>query len=165
MGQNFKALKLIFITMIIVSCNKKSENLEEDSKSNLNNSKILSFNFPDTIKLNKVIEGRLQYDINNIGFDPSIIDTRFLELILSADINKELANYDEINNKRLLTYVDSLAKGDFKFQAVFEKKGNQTLNIAIRDYMYLKPDEDMPSDKIKLRTSDCIFSKNVYVID
>lgn len=166
MGQIFKIPKFIFILFIITSCsNKKEENLEKEFESNLDKNKIISFEFPNTLKLNEVIEGKLQYDINITDFNSDTIDGRFLELILSTNINKELANYDEINNDRLLTYVDSLAKGNFVFKAVFENKGKQTLNIAIRDYMYLTPDENTPSEKIRLRRSDCLFSKSVYVVD
>lgn len=166
MEQIFKALKLILIILMIISCNsKKDESTDNIFDKSIDKNKILSYNFPDTVKLNKVIDGKLQYDINNISFDSSIISSRFLELILSTDINKELANYDEIDDNRLLSYVDSLAIGKFNFKAVFEKKGKQTLNIAIRDYMYLKPNKNTPPDKMTLRTSDCLFSKDVYVVE
>ena len=87
-----------------------------------------------------------------------------MELILSTSIKKNLAEYKEIDKNRLLSFVDSIPTGKFKIVAVFEQAGKQILNIAIRDHMFLKPDKNTPSDKIKLRTSDCLFSKEVYVI-
>lgn len=166
MGQIFKTIKYFLIALIIISCNsKEKKDSYEINKEYLNKNKILSHTFPDTVKINKVIEGSLQYDVNNVGFDSDSINSRFLELLLSTSINKELADYNEIDRNRLLSFVDSLSVGKFKFYAVFEKKGKQTLNIVIRDYMYLKPDKNIPSDEIKLRTSDCLFSKEVYVVD
>ena len=84
--------------------------------------KILSCSFPDTVKLNKVIEGRLLYDVNNISFDYKLINKRYLHLILTTNKTKELMSYDEIEQDYLLGYMDSLNIGDFKFKAVFEKK-------------------------------------------
>ncbi|MDN3672966.1 hypothetical protein QWY99_07865 [Flavobacterium branchiarum] len=160
MEQIFKITKCIFIALIIISCNNKKE---ESSKEELNKSKILYCSFPDTVKINKVVDGKLQYYASNS--DSSITSSRFLELLLSTNINKELANYDEIDNNRLLSYVDSLNTGKFEFKAVFEKKGKQTLNIVIRDNKFLKPQKNMPSDKITLRRDDCLFSKEVFVVD
>lgn len=164
MGQTFKIIRCLFIALIIISCNNKKE---ENSKTDLNlyKNKILSYNFPDTVKVNKVIEGKLQYDVNSIEIDSSITSKRFLVLLLSTSINKELADYNEVNNNRLLSYIDSLNTGKFEFKAVFEKKGKQMLNIAIRDYKYLKPKKNTPPDKIVIRTRDCVFSKEVYVVD
>jgi hypothetical protein len=164
MEQIFKITRYVFIALIIISCNnKKDENLKEALKNNLSKSKILFCSFPDTVKVNKVIDGKLQYDVSNI--DSTITSSRFLVLVLSTSVNKELANYNEVNNNALLSYVDSLNTGKFEFKAVFEKKGKQMLNIVIRDYKYLKPDKNTPQDKIRLRTSDCLFSKEVYVVD
>ena len=39
------------------------------------------------------------------------------------------------------------------------------LNIVIRDNMFLKPEKNSPKDKITLRTADCVFSKDVFVIE
>lgn len=164
MEQIFKIARCVFILLIVISCNNKREdNLNEDSKKNLNKSKIIYCSFPDTAKINKVIDGKLQYDVKNV--DSSITSSRFLELLLSTGINKELANYNEVNDNALLSYVDSLNTGKFAFKAVFEKKGKQTLNIVIRDNKFLKPQKNTPSDKMTLRTSDCLFSKEVYVVD
>lgn len=164
MEQIFKITKCVFIALIIISCNnKKEENLKEDLEKNLNKSKILYCNFPDTVEVNKVIDGKLQYDVSNI--DSKITSSRFLELLLSTSINKELANYNEIEKNVLLSYVDTLNTGKFEFKAVFEKKGKQMLNIVIRDNKFLKPQKNTPSDKITLRRDDCLFSKKVYVVD
>lgn len=164
MEQIFKIARCVFILLIVISCNNKREdNLNEDSKKNLNKSKIIYCSFPDTVKINKVIDGKLQYDVKNV--DSSITSSRFLELLLSTSINKELANYNEVNDNALLSYVDSLNTGKFAFKAVFEKKGKQTLNIVIRDNKFLKPKRNTPSDKITLRREDCLFSKEVFVVD
>ncbi len=174
MGQVFKIILYTYLSFLFVSCNhKKKESINtivNDTVSvvidtSIYKNKILSCSFPDTVKLNKVIEGRLLYDVNNISFDYKLINKRYLHLILTTNKTKELMSYDEIEQDYLLGYMDSLNIGDFKFKAVFEKKGNQTLNIAIRDYMYLMPDKNTPPDKINLRTSDCEFSKKAYVID
>lgn len=164
--QIFKKIKWLLLTLIIISCNNKKE--QEKSKVlkiDQEKSKILSISFPDTVKLKKVIGGELKYDINNIGFNSDSISSRFLELLLSTSINKELANYNQIDNSRLLSYVDTIPTGKFSFKAVFEKKGKQTLNIVIRDNMFLKPDGKLPKDKMKLRTADYLFSKEVMVVD
>lgn len=167
MEQIFKTIKFIPILLILISCNsKKDEN--RDNQTNVNNNidknKILTYEFPDTVKINTVVKGKIEYDIKNINFDSKLISSRFLELLISTKINKELANYKEIDNNRLLTYTDSIPTGNFDFRAVFETEGRQMLNIVIRDYMFLKPDESTPDDKMVLRTSDCLFSKEVYVI-
>jgi len=164
MEQIFKIIRYALIPLIIISCNnKKEENSSESVKKDLEKSKILFCSFPDTVKVNKIIDGKLQYDVSNI--DSSITSSRFLELLLSTNINKELANYDEIDNNRLLSYVDSLNTGKFEFKAVFEKKGKQTLNIVIRDNKFLKSQKNIPLDKMILRREDCLFSKEVYVVD
>lgn len=164
MEQIFKIISFAFTVLLITSCNnKKEENSNQDLKSNLSKSKILFCSFPDTVKVNKVIDGKLQYDVSNI--DSTITSSRFLVLLLSTSVNKELADYDEVNNNRLLTYVDSLNTGKFEFKAVFEKKGKQMLNIVIRDNKFLKNQKNIPPDKMILRTSDCLFSKEVYVVD
>lgn len=163
MEQIFKISRYVFILFMIFSCNnKKEENSNEVLKNNLDKNKILFYSFPDTVKVNKVIDSKLQYDVTNI--DSSITSSRFLELLLSTSINKELANYNEVDNNRLLSYVDSLNTGKFEFKAVFEKKGKQMLNIVIRDNKFLKP-KNTPSDKIILRRDDCLFSKEVFVVD
>ena len=77
----------------------------------------------------------------------------------------QLAEYNEVDKDRLLSYIDSIPTGKFTFVAVFEKKGNQMLNIVIRDNMFLKPEKNSPKDKITLRTADCVFSKDVFVIE
>ncbi|KAF2082444.1 hypothetical protein [Flavobacterium sharifuzzamanii] len=160
----YKIAKCLLVTFFIISCNNKKEgNSNEGFKENLYKNKILFSSFPDTVKVNKVIDGNLQYDVSN--FDSNITSNRFLELLLSTSINKELANYNEIQKNVLLSYVDSLNTGKFKFKAVFEKKGKQMLNIAIRDYKFLKPSKNTSPDKMVLRTSDCLFSKEVYVIE
>ncbi len=167
MEQIFKITRIIiFISFIfsIVSCQKDKSEIKH-TDSGINKNKIISVKFPDTVKLNKVIEGTLQYDITNTGFNKEIISSRFLELILSTSINKELADYDKINSNRLLSFIDSIPTGKFKIAAVFEKKGNQILSIAIRDNMFLKPDKNTPKDKMTLRRADCLFSKEVYVED
>lgn len=155
-----KTTKYFLIAVMLISCGSK-----EDKKSIELNNKIISHSFPDTIKLNKVIEGNLQYNLNEIGFESDSISSRFLELLLTTSINKELADYNQVNDNLLLSYLDSLPTGKFKFRAVFKKKGKQTLNIAIRDYMFLKPNKNTSHDKVNLRTSDCLFSKEVYVVD
>lgn len=166
MEQTFKSrIIIIFISFIfsIISCQKeKIEKKQTDY--GINKSKIISCNFPDTIKLNKVVEGKIKYDVNNLDFNKNLISSRFLELILSTNINKNLAEYKEIDKNRLLSFVDSIPTGTFKIAAVFEHEGKQILNIAIRDYMYLKPTKATPRDKIILRTSDCLFSKQVFVV-
>jgi len=166
MEQIFKVIKCAFILLIIISCNnKKAENSNQDLETDLDlyKNKILFCSFPDTVKVNKVIEGRLEYDVSNI--DSSITSSRFLELLLSTNINKELAGYKEIENNILLSYVDTLNTGKFEFKAVFEKKGKQMLNIVIRDNKFLKNQKNIPQDKMILRTSDCLFSKEVFVVD
>ncbi|MCD0464145.1 hypothetical protein [Flavobacterium sp. ENC] len=160
MEQIFKITKCVFIALIIISCNNKKE---ESSKEELNKSKILYCSFPDTVKINKVIDGKIQYDVSNV--DSKITSSRFLELLLSTSINKELANYNEIEKNVLLSYVDSLNTGTFEFKAVFEKKGKQMLNVVIRDNKFLKPQKNTPADKIILRRQDCLFSKEVFVVD
>lgn len=168
MGQVFKVIICVFIVLIIISCNnKKEENSNQNSITDLDlyKNKILYCSFPDTVKVNKVIEGKLQYDVNSIEIDSSITSSRFLQLLLSTSINKELADYNEINSNRLLSYVDKSNTGKFEFKAVFEKKGKQTLNIVIRDHKFLKPKKNTPKDKMIIRTRDCLFSKEVYVVD
>jgi hypothetical protein len=160
MEQIFKIAKYVFITIMLISCGTR-----EEKKFVEVNNKILSHSFPDTVKINTVIEGSLKYDVNSIGFESDSIASRFLELLLTTSINQELANYNQVDNNRLLSYVDSLPTGKFKFHAVFEKKGKQMINVVIRDYMYLKPDKNTPHDKMTLRISDCLFSKEVYVVD
>lgn len=160
MEQIFKITKCVFIALIIISCNNKKE---ESSKEELNKSKILYCSFPDTVKINKVTDGKIQYDVSNV--DSKITSSRFLELLLSTSINKELANYNEIEKNVLLSYVDSLNIGTFEFKAVFEKKGKQMLNIVIRDNKFLKNQKNTPPDKIILRRDDCLFSKEVFVVD
>lgn len=164
MERIFKIISFAFTVLLITSCNnKKEENSKEALKSNLSKSKILFCSFPDTVKVNKVIDGKLQYDVSNV--DSTITSSRFLVLVLSTSVNKELANYNEVDNNALLSYVDSLNTGKFEFKAVFEKKGKQMLNIVIRDHKFLKPQKNIPRDKMILRTSDCLFSKEVYVVD
>lgn len=164
MGQIFKITKCVFIALIIISCNnKKEENSTKALKNNLNKSKILFCSFPDTVKVNKIIDGKLQYDVSSI--DSSITSSRFLELLVSTSTNKELANYNEVEKNILLSYVDSLNTGKFEFKAVFEKKGKQMLNIVVRDNKFLKPQKNAPPDKMTLRRMDCLFSKEVFVVD
>ena len=166
MVQIFKITIYIFITLIFISCNsKKEEKIINVFEKNIHENKILSYNFPDTVRQNTVINGRLRYNINNINFDPELINNRYLHMILTTNKYKELLSFDEIEEDYLLGYVDSLNTGKFNFKAVFKDGGNQVLNIAIRDYMYLKPNENTPPDKMTLRTSDCLFSKKVYVIE
>lgn len=166
MEQIFNIPKIIiFISFIfsIVSCQKdKTEKKHTDSSINKN--KIISINFPDTVKLNKVIRGTLQYDITNIGFDKKTISSRFLHLILTTNKKDHLLGYDQIEKDYLIGFVDSIPTGKFKIAAVFEQEGKQILNIAIRDNMFLKHSKDTPKDKITLRTADCLFSKEVYVV-
>ena len=165
MEQIFKTSKIvIFISFIfsIVSCQKdKSEIKYIDS--GINENKIIYVKFPDTVKLNKVIEGTLQYDITNTGFNKEIISSRFLHLILATNRKESLVGYDQLEKDYLLGFIDSIPTGKFKIAAVFKKKGKQILNIAIRDNMFLKPDKNTPKDKMTLRRADCLFSKEVFV--
>lgn len=166
MVQIFKKTKWLFIMLMIISCNNKKEiDSKKVLKKKINNSKIISCNFPDTVKLNKVVEGTLQYDLTNIGFDSDSISSRYLHLILATNRKEKSLEYNQIEKDYLLGFVDSIPTGKFKIVAVFEKKGKQILNIAIRDHMFLKPDGKLPKDKMKLRTADCLFSKEVMVVD
>lgn len=167
MEQIFKTTGIIiFISFIFsnISCQKdKSEIKHIDS--GINKNKIISVKFPDTVKLNKVIEGTLQYDITNVDFNKKIISSRFLHLILATNRKESLIGYDQLEKDYLLGFIDSIPTGKFKIAAVFEKKGKQILNIAIRDNMFLKPDKNTPKDKMTLRRADCLFSKEVFVED
>ncbi|WP_192501961.1 hypothetical protein [Flavobacterium sp. PL002] len=166
MEQIIKKTKWLLILSLVIACNnKKNKNLDRDNKYDNNISKILSISFPDTVRLNTVVEGQLQYDLNNIGFDSDSISSRFLHLILTTNRKEKLLGYNQMEKDYLLGYVDSIPTGKFKFAAVFEKKGKQMLNIAIRDNMFLKHDGELSEDEMKLRTADCLFSKEVYVIE
>lgn len=167
MEQIFKTSKIIiFISFIfsVVSCQKDKSEIKH-TDSGINKNKIIYVKFPDTVKLNKVIEGTLQYDITNTGFNKEIISSRFLHLILATNRNERLMGYDQLEKDYLLGFIDSIPTGKFKIAAVFEKKGKQILNIAIRDNMFLKPDKNTPKDKMTLRRADCLFSKEVFVKD
>jgi hypothetical protein len=165
MEQIFKTSKIvifIFSIVSIVSCQKDKSEIKH-TDSGIDKNKIIYVKFPDTVKLNKVIEGTLQYDITNVGFDKSTISSRFLHLILTTNRKESLVGYDELEKDYLLGFIDSIPTGKFKIAAVFEKKGKQILNIAIRDNMFLKPDKNTPKDKMTLRRADCLFSKEVFV--
>lgn len=167
MEQIFKITRvIIFISFLfsVISCQKDKTEIKH-ADSNINKNKIISFKFPDTVKRNKVIEGTLQYDIINTSYNKEAISSRFLHLILATNRKETLIGYDQLEKDYLLGFVDSIPTGKFKIAAVFEKKGKQILNIAIRDNMFLKPDKKTPKGKITLRTSDCSFSKEVFVED
>lgn len=157
-----KTIWLLILSLFIACNSKKDENLIND---NTDRSKVLSISFPDTVKLNKVVEGQLEYDLNNIGFDTDSISSRYLHLILATNRKEKLLGYNQIEKDYLLGYVDSIPTGKFKFVAVFEMKGKQMLNIAIRDNMFLKNNGELSEDEMKLRTADCLYSKEVYVIE
>lgn len=166
MEQIFKKLKYLFFIIIVISCNtKKKDETDYSVDTSTNKSKIMFHNFPDTVKINTVVEGDIHYDIINDEYNKKMIDDRFLELLISTSINKELAEYDKVHDNLLLSFTDTIPTGKFHFPAVFEKTGRQTLNLVIRDHMFLKPDKNTPSDKVVLRKLDCSFSKDVYVIE
>jgi len=167
MAQIFKIMKYLIFILFVVSCNNKKSK-DTNSKfiyDNNSNDKIISHNFPDTVKINTVVKGNILYDIENKEQNKNLIDDRFLELLISTSTNKELAEYNEVNKNLLLSFTDTIPTGKFYFPAVFEKKGKQMLNLVIRDNMFLKPDKHTPSDKVVLRTRDCLFSKEVYVVE
>ena len=167
MEQIFKSRRIIILIIFVYSCIscKKEKTENTHTGYSINKSKIISCNFPDTVKLNKVVEGTLQYDITNIDFNKNIITSRFLRLILTTNRRENLLGYDQIEKDYLLGFIDSIPTGKFKIAAVFEKKGKQMLNIAIRDHMFLRPDKNTPPDKITLRTADCLFNIQVFVVE
>ena len=98
MGQIIKILKYLFIFLLIISCKNEEKNNLKVAKGKVIDDRIISHNFPDTVKINTLVEGSIQYDIKNIEYKKNMINDRFIELLISTSINKTLAGYDEINN-------------------------------------------------------------------
>lgn len=166
MVQILKNINYFLVFIFLISCNFKSDENDKKNEANKNiGSEIISYNFPDTVKINAVVEGNIVYDIINNDLVNNIINDRFLELLVSTSVNKTHSEYDEVNSNLLISFTDTIPTGKFHFPAVFKNKGKQTLNVVIRDHMFLKPDNNTPSDKVVLRTRDCLFSKEVYVIE
>jgi hypothetical protein len=167
-----KYILMLLLLYFINSCENK-ENLKQKIIKNktehisIYKRKILSLDFPDTVKLNKVVEGNLTYDVNNIGFDPKLINSRFTVYISASNLNEEkYIPFDKLDKYAEWSIVDTLNNGKYRFYAVFEKKGRQTLNIGIMDFFYLKPSKHKSNkDKITLRKSESFMYKVVYVID
>ena len=66
MEQIFKKLKYSLFIIIVISCNNdKNDKLNSIVDKSMDKSKILVHNFPDTVKINTVVEGYIHCDIKN----------------------------------------------------------------------------------------------------
>jgi len=165
--RNLSFKTLIFFSFYIISCQTK-ENDDEMIINNISSyevskNELTYFSFPDTVKINNLIDGELTYNLDYVDIDKKEISYRYIVLVVNVD-DKDLLSFDEIYNNSLLGYVDTLATGNFKFKAVFTKKGNQVLNLAIQDNMNLKDGgyKNHP-DSMRVSKNVVTISKTIFV--
>jgi Leucine-rich repeat (LRR) protein len=158
---------ILFFSFLLISCHTKKNEDEIIKKGiikkEVKKKELTYFSFPDTVKINKLIDGELSYNLDYVDIDKKEISYRYIFLIVNVD-EKDLSSYEEINNKRLLGFIDTLATGNFKFKAVFTKKGNQVLNLAIQDNMNLRDGgfKNHP-DSMRVSKNEVTISKTVFV--
>lgn len=163
---NFKTI-VFFLFFYIISCQTRTNDNEivknKINKKEVKKKELTYFSFPDTVKINNLIDGELTYNLDYVDIDKKEISYRYIVLVLNVD-DKDLLSFDEIYNNSLLGYVDTLATGNFKFKAVFTKKGNQVLNLAIQDNMNLRDGgyKNHP-DSMRVSKNVVTISKTVFV--
>ena len=160
-----KIIGLCIVIVSLLSCINKI-NEEKPKSIEANKQALTFFHFPDTVKINNLIDGKLIYNLNFTDYKKDdIIESRYIYLIVNVD-DEDLLSFEEINNKRLLGFIDTLSTGEFKFKAVFTKKGNQVLNLAIQDNVIFKNNEykDNP-DTVNVYKKELTISKTVFVED
>lgn len=157
---NFKTI--LFFSFLLISCHPK-KNEDEIIKKEVKKNKLTYFSFPDTVKMNKLIDGELTYNLDYVDIDKKEISYRFIFLAINVD-EKDLLSFEEIHNNSLLGYVDTLVTGNFKFKAVFTKRGNQVLNLAIQDNMNLRDGgyKNHP-DSMRVSQNEVTISKTIFV--
>src|SRR5690606_17405977 len=148
---------------ILLSCSnsskQKDEELTEISTKN-QHQEFLMFDFPDTVQVNKIITGRLQYNLNN--GDESNMGSRHILLFIKTE-KKERFTLDEIKRVNSLGYEDTIGNGFFTFEAVFSKQGRQFLNGVIDDVIFLE-DNNLQKDSLMMKRKETQFTKDVYVV-
>jgi len=157
-----KMLLCFSLVLMLLSCkednNKHSDVLSD--QANFEKKKILFFEFPDTVVMNKLTPGKLRY---NTSLKNSDFDERYFFLHLETNQDKKdvsLKEMLEINDRSV--YEDTIGDGWFSFQAIFTKSGESTLHCVVEDIIVW--DNQLKGEKVKMNSMETIITKDVYVV-
>ena len=152
-------LLTITLLLLLLSCSENRKGEKDKQVSQNKRDVILSFEFPDTVKLNTRIKGKLKYNKNFFVSDTSKVSERHTYLHLTVNQKPDtvlLKQFDKISNR--LAFQESLKGGDFKFFSVFKEPGKHYLHGAIEDIFVLE------DNNTETEIKEVTFMKEVFVV-
>lgn len=148
----------VILILIIASCNKKSELLEDNI--NINEPKIIGFKFPDTVSKNQETLGELKYNLKIDTLESSDIIERYTLFYITTE--KNAIGVEAIEKTEHNIFLDTIGNGTFKFKVKFANTGNQLLSGVVEDVVMFKGEK---KDKILTITDETSVMWEVFVKD
>jgi hypothetical protein len=133
--------------------------VSKDTLQFRNKSPITFFKFQDTIILNHDVSGEIKYNYEFDGLKLSDIDKRYTFLYITTQ--KEALDLETIKNTSHNIFIDTIGNGIFYFNAKFTNLGNNLLNGAIEDIIYLKG--ITKEGKVEIIKKKINLSKEVFI--
>ena len=157
-----RILPFFSLILMIISCKENtSRSLGKlNNEHKISQDKILSFEFPDTVQVNKLINGGLKY---NTDLEDSNFEERNIFLYVSTNQKKERESLEKmIESPNLLIHEDTIGNGQFSFQAVFTKTGKSYLHCLVQDIVFLNEEAKKSGTGAIINETD--LNKRIYVI-
>uniref|UniRef100_UPI001E2D2A25 hypothetical protein n=1 Tax=Gillisia sp. CAL575 TaxID=985255 RepID=UPI001E2D2A25 len=133
-----KRLSILLISLLALnSCKEdKSKSLlqEKPSDSKQDNREINTFTFPDTVFINTMVKGVIEYNRNFGNTNDSKIKERYIFFHVGTDQNYEnleIEEFDRFPNR--LAFEDTIGNGLIQFETVFTKSGLNYLHGVVKD--------------------------------
>lgn len=160
----------ILITTLIIlnffSCKEETKEHFGNNQINIKNNKIKFFNFPDTVKLQKMVDGVLNYNMEIEKLDQKNIKEKYTFLHLLVNNNSKEISLEKMNkSQNKFVFEDSLMNGEITFKVPFSQLGRNNLHFVIEELIVLKDSSLQINDKVKLLTRETNFEKDVLVVD
>ena len=144
---------LIFALISLISC------IEGGERKKQSDYKIINIVFPDTVSMNKNINGELKYDLKLDTIKSSELVKRYIFLYTSAE--KISGGVDDIKKVEHNIFIDTLGEGIFSFKANFKRLGANHLTLILQDVIFVKSDN--PDEAMLEIKDETTVVKNVFV--
>jgi hypothetical protein len=167
-----KPLIILIAFLLLSSCKKENRKSLIQVKSNISETdndfkehEIKNFKFPDTVSINTMVEGFIEYDRNFGKTVDSDIKERYIFFHVGTDKDSQNLALEKFNRfPYRLAFEDTVGNGLIKFETVFTKPGLNYLHGVIEDFYNLE-NTDQAEDSIKVVSKKTIITKAVNVIN
>ena len=135
---------LFIVLSLFTSCKKKDKEYEKGKEYidtiSFNESKFEYIKAPSVVKRNKFIYGDIKYDTNIDTIDKLDINDRLILFFISKSTSN--TDIDDIKNKQIISYLDTIGSGLYKFKFKLDTIGFIKLKIAVVDMLSLNISKD-----------------------